>query len=144
MSERAVLAQELEWLMPRAASILFRSVDDPIADFPVIQIRILRRVMEGPATVSGLAHELEVSKAFVSKSVKSLVRKKMVERTQDKDDMRVKTITMTRAGRETMSARSRARIERSARILERIQVEEIHGMVKSLREIVGKAGVGTV
>jgi len=133
--DRRDLAVELEALLPRVTGDLFRSGNDPLGDLAVAQIRILRRLSDGPMTMTELASTLEFSKPFASKVVDKLAKKQLVTRTPEPTDNRVKMVSLSLVGKDLMCRRSEERSERAAKFLAALSDEEISGMMRGLHRL---------
>src|SRR5262249_54071825 len=83
----------------RAIRVEFRRVRQPIE---TTQWALLKRIKDGPCTISDLARHNQTSLPTISKSVDMLVRRDLVERWVDKSDRRQTLVRLTPGGRRQL------------------------------------------
>jgi DNA-binding MarR family transcriptional regulator len=92
---------------------------------------------EGPATISELAESMGISAASASRAVDGLVRKRLVTRSEDPDDRRVRRVGLTAKGSrladQIISARL-AGLEEFAASLEGAEREKLADALSTLLE----------
>lgn len=68
------------------------------------QFHILRHVKKGRRTISQLAEAKNITRPAVSQAVELLVNKRLLMRTQEVDDRRFVTLSLTQAGESLLEA----------------------------------------
>lgn len=131
-------AATLEQLIPEAMRVLFSGSQDPLADMPVAQLRMVRLLYLEPMTVTSLADRLRLSASAITQIANKLESTGMVERTDHAEDRRVKRISLSPRARELMSTRQSSRIDRASDILSIMSDEERETLVESIRTFVSK------
>ena len=111
-------AEEIEELLPKVMRNLFHfSPADPLSDFPVGQLRVLRLISEGVSTSSEIGHALAMSPSAVSQTLNRLHSAGFVERTGDSQDRRVRNLQLTDAGRRLVHSRKSQRVDTAMVVL---------------------------
>jgi DNA-binding MarR family transcriptional regulator len=126
-------AAQLEQLMPSILRRMFAlDPDNPIAELPVAQLRILSILQAGPRTLSALGMELGISVSATTQIADRLEKSGMVQRVPSVEDRRTKYLQLTAHGAEMMATRREARVQRAMQALALLTPEEREAMLKVL------------
>lgn len=137
MTEDGALAAKIEALLPRLMRKLWRNdLDDPLAELPLGQLRLVRVLDQGPRTLTDLAAELQMSASAATQLVSRLEETGLVEKEVDAEDRRVRHLRLTHSGCSHMAARRKSRVEQITRALERVQPDRRDAIVEALEELV--------
>lgn len=130
-------AERLESMFARIARTLFRtSPDDPIADLPVAQVKMLRLLAAGPRTPSDLSSELGHSLSAITQVANRLEALGIVTRTEDPKDRRVRYLALNELGKSRMAARQITRLKTANQILNDLSLEEQNQIMESMERLV--------
>lgn len=104
-AERDALASQIAELQRALNAVAWRVVGPAeLPDLTAQQLRVLRLVSREPGVLaSGVGHHLGVSAPTASGIVDRLVDKGLLERGEDPADRRVRHLTLTDAGRDTVA-----------------------------------------
>jgi DNA-binding MarR family transcriptional regulator len=103
------------------------------APVPVSEAHALAVLAEqGPVTQSDLVHHLALGKSTVSRLVGQLVARGWARRTADRDDARLRVVTLTAEGTAAAGSMAEARRARIARLLDRIPEAERPAVLSAL------------
>jgi DNA-binding MarR family transcriptional regulator len=94
--------------LARLARLLERACAQLAPPLTLAQYRLLAMIGSGADRASDLAGQLALAKPTVSATLDTLVERDLVERTTSRDDRRVTTLTLTRAGRDVLASAERA------------------------------------
>lgn len=137
MTERRDLAAKIEALLPRLMRKLWRNdLDDPLAELPLGQLRLMRVLDQGPRTLTDLAAELQMSPSAATQLFSRLEDAGLVEKEVDSEDRRVRHLRLTPFGSRQMAERRKARIEQISRALAQIEPGRRDAIVEVLEELV--------
>jgi DNA-binding MarR family transcriptional regulator len=129
-------AEEIEKLMPKVMRSLFHhSPEDPLADFPVGQLRVLRLISEGVQTPSEIGHAFAMSPSAVSQILNRLHVAGLIERTGDSHDRRVRNLQLTESGERLIQARQAQRIETATHVLREMEVSDRDQLIGLLEKL---------
>jgi DNA-binding MarR family transcriptional regulator len=119
------LARAIVALLPRLTRQLSRTgQDDPLADLPVAQFRVIIVLIDGSRAMSELSQELGVSLSAITQTADRLARVGLVERMAEVGDRRVRRLCLTPHAETLMRARREARVTRVARALATLPAPE--------------------
>jgi DNA-binding MarR family transcriptional regulator len=126
-------AKRLESVLP----LILRTIyppreDDPLAELPVMQLRVLRTLSDGQRTMSELAEELRMSASRLTHLVSRLETAGLVEKHPDAGDRRIKCVGLTGEGVRQMATHRSLRSVRAAEILSSLSEEERAAIMGSL------------
>lgn len=88
--------------------------------------------MERYLTVKGIAQKMEVAKSRVTKIMDGLIRKRLIQSTEDPNDGRVKLLSLTPAGQEKLKEIGTFTGEIHQEILHQIDSEQRRTILSSL------------
>jgi len=141
-------AEELEELLPSILRQVYSGAEEePFAELPVMQLRVVRSLTRSHKTMSALGAELGMSSSRLAHLVSRLEDAGFVVRTDDEADRRVRVAALTEQGKRLVEKRRESRAVRLAEILKRLTDEELDGLIRSLRALDEKsraASVGSV
>lgn len=86
-------------------------------------------------TAKGIAGRLNVAKSRVTKLVDGLLRRKLVERTDDPDDSRVKLLKLTASGEKLVVEIVSFRVELHLKVLEHFLPEQRSQLMNGLSQL---------
>jgi len=90
-------------LLPVLMRNLFSTFEgDPIADLPLMQIRVCHSLLDGPRQMSALSHELGVTLSALTQIADRMERAQLVCRTAEEKDRRVRCLRLSPHGEELM------------------------------------------
>ncbi len=121
------------WRQTRAQ---IRRVAHERFDLTVEQFQALRRIRQGHNSVSALAEEGRLSRSQASRVVEALVRRGLVTRLTDAHDRRHVHLSLTEAGKQTLSAvfaETEAWLAERFRSLSQAESEQIAAALSLLR-----------
>lgn len=106
-----------------------------------VQLKVLALVVaeQSGSTVQDLATSLEVSLATMSGVVDRLEGHKMISRTLDPADHRVRRVRATEAGKDVIRALATAQPPGMVEILERMATDDLAALAQGLRALVDAA-----
>lgn len=109
-------------MLPKVMRNLFHySPADPLSDFPVGQLRVLRLISEGVLTSSEIGHALAMSPSAVSQILNRLESAGFIERTGAALDRRVRNLQLTEAGRRLVESRKTQRVDTAMVVLAQME-----------------------
>ncbi|HEX6706362.1 MAG TPA: homoprotocatechuate degradation operon regulator HpaR [Albitalea sp.] len=108
------------------------------------QWRVLRAlVSDGPMRASDLSADTLISMPSLSRLLKTLEAKRLIERSAHKDDQRAAQITMTRQGRRLVEAIGPLSEAIYAQIAEQVSEPHLEQLYGLLEEMSSRLGVAT-
>ncbi len=105
----------------------------PITKVQWLLLRVLQR--RGAATIGQLAAHLDVRASTMSQMLDRLERSGIVTREQDETDARVKNITLTEAGKETIRRTEEAWRSSLAEPFERLDEADREALVRIMKKL---------
>ena len=84
------------------------AVDDQAAELPLRQLRVCMLLYEGPRAMSSLSRELGVSQSAMTQIADRLERARLVRRTFEGSDRRIRSLQLTPRGQKIMQLREEA------------------------------------
>ena len=124
------IAESLTGLLPRlmrglsSPGISKASQKDVADDLPLAQLRLCGILSEGPRAMSALSRELGVSLSALTQIADRLERVRLVKRTAEEEDRRVRCLRLTPRGKRMMRKRRDARLRSSLAVLEHLSTSE--------------------
>lgn len=129
-------AARLESLVPQVVSILFYSGEnDPLRHHSVGQIRLMRTLLGGSKSASELSNMLGLSPSSLTQMASRMIRAGLVSKRLDKEDRRVRVLSLTPAGQALMEGRQAVRVRAAAQLLEKMHPERLEMLIGILEEI---------
>ena len=134
-------AERVEALVPQAMRAMYRQdPTDPLMDYSVPQLRLLRSLRGGSRTASLLGEELGLSVSAITQMANRLEASGLVERTDDSNDRRIKHLSLTKRGTELLAERRSRRIDQAQEVLARLTVKQRHQLIGALEALVVASG----
>lgn len=133
--ERATLLAAVEAHEAELRRHLVRSGADPLFDsgLTMQQLRVLLVLgTDGPLPQGELAHALGVGLATVTGLVDRLVARKLVDRTEDVQDRRIRRARLAPEGAAMLDRIASAGQERRTALLTRIDLDALRGLERGL------------
>ena len=118
-------AEALERLLPQVMRGLFHhATDDPLAELPVTQLRVLRLLSEASQTPSRLGQVLGMSPSATTQIINRLEASGWVVRIGDAHDRRVRHLELSESGAARMHARRARRVAAASGVLAHFPADE--------------------
>jgi len=134
-------AERVEALIPKAMRALYRQdPTDPLLEFSVAQLRLLRSLRDGPCTASSLGEDLGLSVSAITQMANRLEASGLVVRTDDVADRRIKHLSLTERGLQLLADRRSRRIDQAQEVLSRLTVEQRAQLISALNKVVLAGG----
>lgn len=121
LQEQAIAVNTILRRLMRRINVLHD--DDPAMELPVAQLRVCGILRDGPKTMTALSKDLGISLSAITQIADRLERSDMVERVNETDDRRVKSLRLTSRGVEIIEQRMERRTHRVVQALARISPE---------------------
>jgi DNA-binding MarR family transcriptional regulator len=116
--------------------VLFQHEDEePLADLPVAQLRVMRILFAGKCTPSSLSESLNLTMSAVTQLCNRLEALGLVARTEDATDRRIRWLSLSETGHEKMAARQQRRVQRAHEVLSSIPADLRVSLVTALEEL---------
>ncbi len=133
-------AHRLEAILP----LILRTIyppreDDPFAELPLMQLRVVRALSGGPRTMSEVAEELRMSPSRLAHLVARLEAVELVEKRCCAEDRRIKFVELTPLGKSQMGGHQRLRADRAAEILDGLDGDERSRLMEALEGLYRQA-----
>ena len=134
MSQQDLLqvAEVVAGLIPRLARGLSSPEKDPADGLPLAQLRLCGILSEGPRPMSALSRELGVSLSALTQIADRLERARLVKRTAEGSDRRVRCLQLTARGEKMTRKRREARVLRTLAVLEHLTAPQREAVQASL------------
>jgi DNA-binding MarR family transcriptional regulator len=127
-------AQELTSLFLALTRQLL-AVDDQAAELPLRQLRLCMLLYDGPRAMSALSRELGVSQSAMTQIADRLERARLVRRSFEGTDRRVRSLQLTPRGQKMMQLREKARVARAAAVVTRMSPAQSGEVLSVLRNL---------
>jgi DNA-binding MarR family transcriptional regulator len=127
-------AQELTSLFLALTRQLL-AIDDQAADLPLRQLRLCMLLYDGPRAMSSLSRELGVSQSAMTQIADRLERGRLVRRSFEGTDRRVRSLQLTPRGQKMMQLREAARVARAAAVIARMSPAQGGEVLSVLRNL---------
>lgn len=133
-------AERLEALLP----LILRTIyppreDDPFAELPLMQLRVVRTLANGKRPMNEMADELRMSASRLTHLVTRLQAVGLVQKQCDSADRRVKIAELTEEGIRHMQTHMKLRSGRAQEILSSLSEEEQATLMASLENLYSQA-----
>lgn len=133
-------AHRLEGILP----LILRTIyppreDDPFAELPLMQLRVVRALSGGPRTMSDISEDLRMSPSRLAHLVARLELVELVQKRCCAEDRRIKFLELTPLGKSQMDGHQRLRANRAAEILKGLSQEERSTLMDSLEGLYRQA-----
>ena len=133
-------AERVEDLMPRVMRRLFPFLpEDPLADMPVGQLRMLRMISDGHTSPSEISHVTGLTASAVTQMVNRLENAGMVARVEDQDDRRHRRLQLSDEGAKMVRFRQGLRVQSAVRALDALSAEDQSHLLRLL-DLVATSG----
>ncbi|MHB8636133.1 MAG: MarR family winged helix-turn-helix transcriptional regulator [Fimbriimonadaceae bacterium] len=113
---------------------------DPLTDYSVSQLRLLRSLHGGSSTASALGEELGLSVSAITQMANRLEAAGLVARADDGADRRIKHLSLTERGIQLLAARRSRRIDQAQIVLARLSPVERRTLIEALDQVVLAGG----
>ncbi len=127
---------------PRRLSTLLVSLarglfggDDHVSELPLRQLRVCAILHGGPKSMSELSRELGVSLSAMTQIADRLERSRLVKRSFEGTDRRVRCLQLTARGQRIMRLREDARTQRASQVLRRLSAGEQDSVISALETL---------
>jgi DNA-binding MarR family transcriptional regulator len=111
------------------------AVDDQASDLPLRQLRVCAMLYEGPRSMSSLSRELGVSLSAMTQIADRLERARLVKRSFEGTDRRVRSLQLTPRAQKIMQLREDSRVERASAALQQLPIDQRTNVLKALRSL---------
>jgi len=112
-------------------------------DLSLTQLKALFQLaVTDELALKDVAHALGLSDAATSRAVDGLVRRQLVQRSEDASDRRIKRIRLTARGRRTIDELAKVRIATLQRLVEGLSEGERAKLAEALEPILVREGLG--
>ncbi len=118
--------------MPLVFTTLFSTPDDPLADMPLAQLKIIRHLQEGATTASQLSVKFKLSKPAISQMIRRLSKRKMLTQVSHPGDARVKILSLSEKAVTLMDERARTRAHHAQCLLNKMPAQDVARLHESL------------
>jgi DNA-binding MarR family transcriptional regulator len=133
-------SRRLESILPMILRTIYPPrEDDPFAELPLMQLRVLRSLSDGRRSMSDLAEELRMSASRLTHLLTRLETAGLVEKTHDLEDRRVKYIDLTPKGMSQMETHRSLRSGRAGDILATLSKADRDALMDSLEKLYAHA-----
>lgn len=134
-------AERVECLMSQAMRALYRQdPTDPLIEYSVPQLRLLRSLRTGSFTASSLGEDLGLSVSAITQMANRLEAAGLVARTDDPADRRIKHLSLTDRGNQLLAERRTRRIDQAQEVLGHLTAEERRVLIEALDKVVSASG----
>lgn len=135
------LAGEFEATLPVILRQLYHlNEQEPLADLPLMQLRVIRSLFPDSKSVATLAKDLRMSPSRLAHLLARLEDSDLVIRYDDENDRRIRYAQLTPLGTEMLTRRRAMRRERALHLLERLSPEERGQVMATLKLLVERSG----
>jgi len=110
-------------------------VDDFVAEMPLRQLRVCVVLYDGPRSMSALSRELGVSLSAMTQIADRLERARLVKRSFEGNDRRVRSLQLTARGQKIMRLREEVRIQRAQSVVEQMSESSREQVIQSMRTL---------
>jgi DNA-binding MarR family transcriptional regulator len=127
-------AREMTDLLMSLMRELF-AVDDQAAELPLRQLRVCAMLYEDPRSMSSLSRELGVSLSAMTQIADRLERARLVKRSFEGTDRRVRCLQLTPRAVRIMQLRENSRVQRASAALEQLAPQQRAGVLATLQAL---------
>ena len=111
------------------------AVDDQAAELPLRQLRVCAMLYEGARSMSSLSRELGVSLSAMTQIADRLERARLVKRSFEGTDRRVRCLQLTPRAQRIMRLRENSRVQRASAALEKLPVQQRENVLTTLQAL---------
>jgi DNA-binding MarR family transcriptional regulator len=138
-------ADRLEAILP----LILRTIyppreDDPFAELPLMQLRVVRTLANGKRPMTEVADELRMSASRFTHLVSRLEAVGLVRKHCHPGDRRIKLVELTEEGAGHMQTHMKIRSSRAQEILSSLSEEDRLVLMQSLENLYGQAKAVTM
>lgn len=127
-------AKEVTDLLMSLMRELF-AVDDQAAELPLRQLRVCALLYEGSRSMTSLSRELGVSLSAMTQIADRLERARLVKRSFEDSDRRVRSLQLTPRAVRIMRLREDCRVRRAATALEQLTPQQRNTVLTALHAL---------
>ena len=128
-------ALRLEAMLPKVMAVFRYDGNDPLAQVPVGQLRLLRSLFAGPRTATDLAGELGLSPSALTQMTQRLMRAGLVLKRDDPLDGRLRWLDLSDGARRLMERRRASRANALAKVLAEMSDDRIEVLLGVLEDL---------
>lgn len=130
-------ATVISTLLTKVMRGIFSALDggDPIADFPMTQVRICKMLVYGPRSMSSLSRDMGISLSAITQVADRMERADLVERMAEGEDRRVKSLQLTAHGQQIMHTRNTRRAQRVEQVIADLPIDTRREIVQALQQL---------
>src|SRR5262249_30175370 len=110
-------------------------VDDYVAELPLRQLRVCVVLHDGPRSMSALSRELGVSQSAMTQIADRLERARLVKRSFEGNDRRVRSLQLTPRGQRIMRLREEARVQRAQDVVQRMPESARQDVIAAMQKL---------
>lgn len=118
--------------------------DDHVAELPLRQLRVCAILHDGPKSMSALSRQLGVSLSAMTQIADRLERSRLVKRSFEGTDRRVRCLQLTARGHRIMRLREDARTQRASQVLRNLSSKEQSEVLKALETLLQACAEATL
>lgn len=143
MTRRAGSASEADRIWDRLVNVVLDTRDDwrrKVSDatgLPFSRVRVLKRLLDAPITLSQLADVTGSDAPATTVAVNDLERRGLVERYPHPDNRRAKLVSLTPAGRHTVAVAHRAAQADAPPAVQQLSITDLAHLRRILARIDG-------
>jgi DNA-binding MarR family transcriptional regulator len=124
-------------LLPVLMRNLYSTFDgDPLADLPLMQIRVCHSLLDGPRQMSSLSHELGITLSALTQIADRMERAQLVCRTAEEKDRRVRCLKLAPHGEELMLENQNFRVRCISAAMNQMTSSERKAIITSLETFI--------
>ncbi len=135
MSDVMGQAKRLEKLLPKLLRCLHTPNDDPLAELPMTQLRIIRHLEETSLTPGALAAEMNTTLGAVTQIISRLEEAGLVIKSTDELDRRVRHLALSDRAKLLLEKRAQSRAQRASEVLARMSPDERRDLMAALENL---------
>jgi DNA-binding MarR family transcriptional regulator len=111
------------------------AVDDQAAELPLRQLRVCAMLYEGSRSMSSLSRELGVSLSAMTQIADRLERARLVKRSFEGTDRRVRSLQLTPRAQRIMRLRENSRVQRASAALQQLSPRQRTNVLTTLQAL---------
>jgi DNA-binding MarR family transcriptional regulator len=128
-------ARAIATALPALMRQLFAMENDPAAELPLGQLRVLVLLIERPQPMSALSRELKISLSAMTQLADRMERADLVERVAEGSDRRVRKLQLTSRGEKIIRYHEKARLQRVIDVVKRLSPRERREILAAFRAL---------
>jgi DNA-binding MarR family transcriptional regulator len=117
--------------------------DEAFLDMPAGQIRVCGILTGGPHTISALSRECGTTMSATTQIAHRLEKAGLVERIEESDDRRVRSLTLTELGAQMMRSRAESRNHKVRQAIDKLGPESREKLIEMLQALIDSATTET-